>query len=355
MAPVQIALVDLGQLGKGCESYFMQGMEEWVRAQNQQAHALHRAADYTQAEATYRAALPWANLRQRATLLNNLAVLCRDTGRYREALPMQEEALRIRRDIYGETHRETLIALNNLGSLLGAMGEWRKAGEMLRPLLKHPEHLTADALVNIALVDKMEGRYAEALEHLKMALPLANGRTRATVDNNLGFVLIAIGKRKQARQHISNALAMLPEGHPMWLKIRLSMASLELLEHNFRAARDHAQAAGRDGEVMLAWIDYADGQWQQAESRLATISSEEVDVLELRARLALKHKQEDQAIALLERALRVGAEQPAQLHGCLELYAGIMRRRKQYAEAARAEQSMITLETRSAIAGASYR
>jgi tetratricopeptide (TPR) repeat protein len=342
-------------MSKCCESYFMQGMEEWVRAQNQQAHALHRAADYTQAEATYRAALPWANLRQRATLLNNLAVLCRDTGRFREALPMQEQALRIRRELLGDTHAETLIALNNLGSLLGAMGEWRKAGEMLRPLLKHPEHLTADALVNIALVEKMQGHYADAVMHLKQALPLASDRTLATVENNLGLTLIAIGKRKQARQHIEQALAALPTGHPMWRKIRLSLASLELAEHHYREARAHAEAAGKDGEVMLAWIDYADGQWQQAESRVATIDSERVDVLELRARLALKRKQEDTAIELLERAQRVGAEQPSQLHGCLELYAAIMRRRKQYAEAARAEQSMITLETRSAIAGASYR
>lgn len=347
--------MDLGRISKCCESYFMQGMEEWVRAQNQQAHALHRAADYTQAEATYRAALPWANLRQRATLLNNLAVLCRDTGRFREALPMQEQALRIRREIYGDAHAETLIALNNLGSLLGAMGDWRKAGEMLRPLLKHPEHLTADALVNIALVEKMEGRYGDAIAHLKQALPLASDRTRATVENNLGMALIAIGKRKQARHHIEQALAALPTGHPMWRRIRLSLASLELAEHHYREARAHAEAAGREGEVMLAWIDYADGQWQQAESRLATITSEQVDVLELRARLALMHKQEDTAIELLERAQRVGAEQPGQLHGCLELYAAIMRRRKQYAEAARAEQSMITLETRSAIAGASYR
>jgi tetratricopeptide (TPR) repeat protein len=333
----------------------MQGMEEWVRAQNQQAHALHRAADYTQAEAKYRAALPWANLRQRATLLNNLAVLCRDTGRYREALPLQEEALRIRREIYGETHKETLITLNNLGSLWGAMGEWRKAGELLRPLLKHAEHLTADALVNIALFEKLQGRYGDAISHLKQALPLASDRTRATVQNNLGLTLIAVGKRKQARSHIEAALAAAPTGHPMWRKIRLSLAILEFAEHNYRQARLHAEAAGREGQVMLAWIDYADGQWQQAESRLATVSSETVDVLELQARLALKHKKEDQAIALLERALRVGAEQPAQLYGCLELYAGIMRRRKQYAEAARSEQTMITLETRSAIAGASYR
>jgi len=184
-------------------------VEEWVARGNQLAHELHRSAEYERAEVQYRAMLPWANRKQRATLLNNLAMLLRDNGPLNEAVPMMEESLKIRRELEGEMHPETLLALSNLASLRGAMGDWKQAGRIFRQVLaerqktgERPNLGLADTLVNVALIEKLEGRFLDSLAHLAQALELLppdSTRSLATIHNNMATNLMTIGPPKEAR------------------------------------------------------------------------------------------------------------------------------------------------------------
>jgi len=112
--------------------------------------------------------------------------------------------------------------------------------------------------------------------------------------------------------------------------------------------KGHSRHAGR--EKLLAWIEFGEGNWKQAETRLSTIHCDEIDTLELKTRIALKRKDRSSAIALLELALQIGRDQGIAMRGTLTLYAELMRKQERFAEAARAEQQLIALETRSALA-----
>lgn len=352
-------------------------IEDRVVLGNQAAHEKHRAAQYEQSEVTYRALLPWANLRQRAVILNNLAMLLRDQGRWNEALKLMDESVAIRRELYGERHPETWVALSNRASLEGAMGQWKQAGATFRVVLDQRREAGMDlteSLVNVALVDKLEGRFTEAITRLEAALEAQtkDERLLASIHNNLGSCLMAIGKRKAARVHLNEAVRLIQQGHPTQAQILLTLASLEYSDEKYPAAHlavDAAEkierkyfAAGHrrhaQREKLLAWIEFGEGNWKQAESRLHAISDEsvrdEVDALELKARLALKHHDEAAALRYLEAAIGkarngIGANASV-LRNVWGLYAQLMRKQQRYADAARAEQQVITLETRSALA-----
>lgn len=356
----------------------LEAIEERVAYGNQAAHAMHRAADFEKAEVEYRALLPWANHRQRAVLLNNLAMLLRDRGRLTEARPLIEESLRIRRELYGEHHPETWVALSNLGSLEGAMGDWKSAGARFRQVLESKINAGADktdSLVSVALVEKLEGQFRGAIEHLEQAkasvVPTAS-RTRVSIHNNLGSCLLAIGNRKQARAEFEAALALTEASHPIRAQVLLTIATLDLAERHTALARARVEdAAAIEGryfdrmhprtgarEKMLAWIEFGEGHWREAESRLLAIAREDVrnepDALELRARIALKRKNEEEALGYLERAIAQARQSIGKdasiLRNALTLYGQLMRKRARYAEAAQAEQAVITLETRTALA-----
>jgi tetratricopeptide (TPR) repeat protein len=73
----------------------------------------------------------------RATSLNNLALLYRATGEHVKAEPLLQEALRIRQKVLGPENPNTAASLNELAALYEVMGEYAKAEplhqEALRP------------------------------------------------------------------------------------------------------------------------------------------------------------------------------------------------------------------------------
>ncbi|MFM7071767.1 MAG: tetratricopeptide repeat protein, partial [Planctomycetota bacterium] len=53
-----------------------------------------------------------------------------EKGKYREAIPLAEQALKIRKEVLGEEHPDTANSLNNLMTLEAAVGHWPEASNL---------------------------------------------------------------------------------------------------------------------------------------------------------------------------------------------------------------------------------
>jgi tetratricopeptide (TPR) repeat protein len=70
-----------------------------------------------------------------ATASNNLGMLLKTTGRYKEAHEFYEDSLRTRSNVLGDGHPDTLISMNNFAELLIAIGEQDKAAVLQQKIL----------------------------------------------------------------------------------------------------------------------------------------------------------------------------------------------------------------------------
>jgi tetratricopeptide (TPR) repeat protein/CHAT domain-containing protein len=117
-------------------------------------------------------------LRQ-AGALNARVMGLMQQGRVREALPLAQEAMAIRREILTENHPDYAISLRNLALLYQAMGDYPKALPLLeqaRDLCKklltenHPAY--AQSLNNLAVLYQAMGDYPKALPLFQRALDM---------------------------------------------------------------------------------------------------------------------------------------------------------------------------------------
>ncbi len=125
---------------------------------------------------------PWIEQEQvssleAAHLLNEAVYHLNNCARYREAEPLYEQALKIKRKMLGEEHPDTARSLNNLALLYVRQGKHGEAEPLYEQALKikrkmlgeeHPD--TAAILNNLAVVYKDQKRYKEAELFLKQAL-----------------------------------------------------------------------------------------------------------------------------------------------------------------------------------------
>jgi len=114
-----------------------------------------------------------------ATSLNNLAVLYKLQGRYREAEPLLLRALAIREQALGSEHPDVAQSLDNLAGLYHSQGYHREAEPLLRRALaiyesrlgaEHPG--VAQSLNSLAGLYQAQGRYAEAEPLYQRALAI---------------------------------------------------------------------------------------------------------------------------------------------------------------------------------------
>ena len=114
-----------------------------------------------------------------ATSLNNLAVIYDDTGRYEDAERLHDEALSIRRRLLGADHPDTALSLNNLAGLYYAQRRYEDAEPLFEEALSitrsvlgedHPD--TGQSLNNLAELYRSQGRYAEAAPLYKEAVEI---------------------------------------------------------------------------------------------------------------------------------------------------------------------------------------
>src|SRR5579863_7411893 len=90
-------------------------------------------------------------------------------GRYTEAIPVAEEALKVAQATFGPSHVATAASMNNLAELYRALGRYNEAAPLYRDALaiwekagsQEQAHVAA-ALNNLGLMDYDQGRYGDA-------------------------------------------------------------------------------------------------------------------------------------------------------------------------------------------------
>lgn len=151
---------------------------------------------------------------------NNLAVDCKATGRFEEALALYQESLQCTLQSHGNEPSPLLSTLHhNLGGVYHAMGNFaaaegpaRTAWEMSVQLLGNDDPRTQMDLIAYAAVLDGLGRHAAALAHYQAAetvLLRVLGPAHAELAalwHNIAAVLAAQGQLAQAQDHYRRAL-----------------------------------------------------------------------------------------------------------------------------------------------------
>jgi CHAT domain-containing protein/Tfp pilus assembly protein PilF len=156
-----------------------------------------------------------------ATSLNNLALLYDKQGRYGQAEPLYKRALTITEKAVGLEHPAVGIALNNLALLYDNQGRYAEAEPLYKRTLTILEKKfgpedpnVATSLNNLAALYREQGRYAEAEPLFKRALAIkekALGPERpgvATSLNNLAELYLNQGRYAEAEPLYKRALAI---------------------------------------------------------------------------------------------------------------------------------------------------
>ncbi|HEY7157800.1 MAG TPA: CHAT domain-containing tetratricopeptide repeat protein, partial [Gemmataceae bacterium] len=181
-------------------------------------------------------------LRQTAELRQQFGRLA-GSGKYREAVPVVQQELKLRKELLGEKHPSYAASLNNLAAMHYEMGDYAKAEPLFQQALalhkqvlgqKHPNYATS--LNSLAEVYKHMGAYAKAEPLHRQALALRKellGEQHpqyATSLNNLGLMYYAMGDYAKAEPLFQQALALrkqvLGEKHPHYASSLNNLASL---------------------------------------------------------------------------------------------------------------------------------
>jgi tetratricopeptide (TPR) repeat protein len=152
-------------------------------------------------------------------LLNQQVQTLFKQGKYKEAIPLAEEAVELARRVRGPEDTETATSLNNLGELYSNMHQYGKAEPPLQEALRirqkalRPEHPdTAQSLDNLAELYRAMGEYAkaeplyqEALRIQQKVLGSEHPDTALSL-NNLGSLYWITGEYAKAEPLLQDAL-----------------------------------------------------------------------------------------------------------------------------------------------------
>jgi tetratricopeptide (TPR) repeat protein len=179
-----LVVLCLGVLGAGAAGGQGSPQEEAKRL-NQQAVELYQAGRYQEALPLQQRALKIYEQAlgpehpDLAASLNNLAGIYQAMGANSQALPLYQRALKIREKALGPEHPDTAASLNNLAALYWAMAAYDQALPLYQRALKireealGPEHPdTSVSLNNLAMLHQSQGAYDQALPLFQRALKI---------------------------------------------------------------------------------------------------------------------------------------------------------------------------------------
>lgn len=191
-----------------------------------------------------------------ATSHNNVATTLAEQGKYAEALPQFEKALAIYRETLGENHLGTARSYHNLAAALVDLGRYSQAQPLHEKALRirrmvlgqdHPH--TALCYLSTAFCLNAQGKHAEALVHLRAALPGHDSGRLYTTSSGFERSLYRAGFHTP-RAVLGVTLAQLGEPLEAWQHAEADLAR-GLLE-------DFAAEAERPDQPMLARLGKLD-------------------------------------------------------------------------------------------------
>jgi len=169
-----------------------------------------------------------------ATVRIVLGTTYRDLGELAEAEAQHRKALEINRRVFGEDHRETLVAMNNLGLSLHKRGRFKEAEPLyvealdgMRRVLGDDDRETLTVISNMGQLIYEIGRLDEAepyhMETLEGCLRVHGSEhiDTLTAESNLGVLLHAMGRAEEAevifRSSLETKRRVLGDDHPLTL------------------------------------------------------------------------------------------------------------------------------------------
>ncbi|GAB1317573.1 Violaceus kinesin [Madurella fahalii] len=183
----------------------------------------------------------------------NLAVTYRAQGRYKEAEPMGVKVLELRREVLGERHPDTIRSMANLAVTYHAQGRYKeaepmgvKALELRREVLgeRHPD--TIRSMANLAATYHAQGRYKEAepmeVKVLELRREVLGERHPDTIQSmaNLAATYYAQGRYKEAEPMGVKALELqrevLGERHPDTIRSMANLAATYRMQGRYKEA-----------------------------------------------------------------------------------------------------------------------
>jgi CHAT domain-containing protein len=150
--------------------------------------------------------------------LNNLAVLCQDTGDYPQAVRLFEKLRDVYRKHLGEIHPSYGLTLHNLGDTLQDMGDLKRAEplllrslEIFRQTIGEKTHYYVQNTANLAKLYRRKGDLARAEEFQQRALDILtragakDSPAYATQLSNLALLYLDRGDFPKAEETILHA------------------------------------------------------------------------------------------------------------------------------------------------------
>jgi tetratricopeptide (TPR) repeat protein len=234
--------------------------------------------------------------RNLARALVSLAQLLEELGRYAEAEPLAEEALRIRERVLGGEHPDTLTSVNSLARLYQRQGRYTEAEPLCQRALasrqrvlggEHPETLTS--INNLAGLYVSQGRYAEAEPLYQRALGVrervlgGEHPDTMTSANDLGYLYQSQQRHAEAESLYQQVLAarerVLGREHPDTLTSVKNLAHLYGKQGRYAEAEPlYRRALAARGRVLggehpstltsvnnLAYLYMGQGRYAEAE------------------------------------------------------------------------------------------
>ena len=182
-----------------------------------------------------------------ADSLNGLAYLYQAQRDYARAEPLCRQVLVIRKKVLGENHLAYVSSLNNLASVYKAQDDYARAEPLCRQVLEirkkvlgenHPNY--ADSLHALAELYQRQGDYARAEPLYRQAVEIAkkvfgeNHPNYSAGLNNLAFLYELQGDYARAeplyRQTVEIAKKVFGENHPNYGKCLNNLATLYLAQ-----------------------------------------------------------------------------------------------------------------------------
>ena len=148
---------------------------------------------------------------------NSLGLNYGHLGDFKKAAVHLNDALKIRTELWDDTHESVVATLNNLALNLDRQGAFKNAKEMYLRALKGKR--TPTVLSNLGVTLGNLAEYPEARTILEEAIELFEGQKEgastglAMAYNNLGGVLIEEGQKPKAKERFQQALELHGETH----------------------------------------------------------------------------------------------------------------------------------------------
>ncbi|WP_440073247.1 tetratricopeptide repeat protein [Streptosporangium sp. OZ121] len=180
-----------------------------------------------------------------ATLLHNLGGLAHGMGRPSEGEHHARRAVELRTALHGASHVHVAADLANLGALLEAQGKlneaqacFHRAVEVFERAYGRAHHEVAVNLANLAAVAERrgdwvtsEGLYREALELQLQLAGTAHPQTMRTL-GNLAHLYLVVGRREEAvaayRRVVATLEPLVPADHPVLRSARRHLLESDL-------------------------------------------------------------------------------------------------------------------------------